>query len=119
MESSLSWYRLSYALVCAGVWEGSTLMKGYHFDGFGATRHCFPHVLPPLPSVPRASTAFPCAFRGLSSPPFSCRQTKAFHSRASGKEWAEVNGSVASAVYQLTEPNTLLFGKHGEVTTSC
>ena len=41
-----------------GVWEGSTLMKGYHFDGFG-------------------------------------------------KEWAEVNGSIASAVYQLTEPNTV------------
>ena len=31
-----------------------------------------------------------------------------------GKEWAEVNGSVATAVYQMGDPNNLLFGKHGE-----
>ena len=48
-----------------GVWEGSTVMKGYKFGGFG-------------------------------------------------KEWAEVNGSVATAVYQMGDPNNLLFGKHGE-----
>ena len=48
-----------------GVWEGSTLMKGYHFDGFG-------------------------------------------------HEWAEVNGSEGSAVYKLTEPNTILVGKAGD-----
>lgn len=47
-----------------GVWEGTTLAKGYKRRGFG-------------------------------------------------HEWAEVNGSVASAVYQLHEPNTLLLGKHG------
>jgi predicted dehydrogenase len=48
-----------------GVLEGSTLMKGYHYDGFG-------------------------------------------------HDWAEVNGSEASAVYQLKEPNTILIGKHGQ-----
>ena len=47
-----------------GVWEGTTLAKGYGFDGF-------------------------------------------FH------EWAEVNGSEASAVYRLREPHQLLFGKTG------
>ncbi len=47
-----------------GVWEGTTLAKGYKRGGFG-------------------------------------------------HEWAEVNGSEASAVYRLHEPNTLLLGKHG------
>jgi predicted dehydrogenase len=31
-----------------------------------------------------------------------------------GFEWAEVNGSEASAVYRLTEPNTILLGRHNE-----
>src|SRR5207248_9676058 len=44
---------------------GTTLAKGYHFDGFG-------------------------------------------------HDWAEVNGSDATAVYQLKEPNTILVGKPGE-----
>ena len=48
-----------------GVWEGSTVMKGYHNDGFGY-------------------------------------------------EWAEVNGSEGSAVYQLTDPNNVMVGKAGE-----
>ncbi len=48
-----------------GVWEGSTLMKGHHNNGFGF-------------------------------------------------EWAEVNGSEASAVYKLTDPNHILMGKQGE-----
>jgi predicted dehydrogenase len=48
-----------------GVWEGSTLMKGHHNNGFGW-------------------------------------------------EWAEVNGSEGSAVYRLTEPDTILIGKHGQ-----
>ena len=48
-----------------GVWEGTTLAKGYHRDGFG-------------------------------------------------HEWAEINGSEGSAVYQLHEPNTLLLGKTGQ-----
>jgi predicted dehydrogenase len=47
-----------------GVWEGTTLAKGYHHGGFG-------------------------------------------------HEWAEINGSEASAVYRLHEPNTLLLGRHG------
>ena len=47
-----------------GVWEGTTLAKGYHRDGF---HH----------------------------------------------EWAEINGSEGSAVYQLHEPNTILLGKTG------
>ncbi len=47
-----------------GVWEGSTLMKGYHNDGFGY-------------------------------------------------EWAEVNGSLGSAAYQLTDPNNVLVGLNG------
>ncbi len=47
-----------------GVWEGSTVMKGYHNDGFGY-------------------------------------------------EWAEVNGSEGSAVYQLTDPNNVMIGKIG------
>jgi predicted dehydrogenase len=59
------------ALIClfeggaVGVLEGTTLAKGYHFDGFG-------------------------------------------------HDWAEVNGSEATAVYQLKEPNTILIGRHGE-----
>lgn len=48
-----------------GVWEGSTVMKGYHNQGVGY-------------------------------------------------EWAEINGSEGSAVYQLQEPNTILIGRHGE-----
>ena len=31
-----------------------------------------------------------------------------------GFEWAEINGSEASAVYQLTDPNNILLGGHGE-----
>lgn len=47
-----------------GVWEGTTLAKGYGRNGFG-------------------------------------------------HEWAEINGSEQSAVYQLHEPNTILLGKTG------
>ena len=53
-----------FASGAVGVWEGTTLAKGYHRNGFG-------------------------------------------------HEWAEINGSEASAVYRLHEPNTLLFGKTG------
>ena len=31
-----------------------------------------------------------------------------------GFEWAEVNGSEGSAVYRLTEPNTILIGRHNQ-----
>jgi predicted dehydrogenase len=31
-----------------------------------------------------------------------------------GHEWAEINGSEGSAVYQLHEPNTILVGKTGQ-----
>jgi len=48
-----------------GVWEGTTLAKGYGRDGFG-------------------------------------------------HEWAEINGSEGSAVYQLHEPNTILVGATGK-----
>jgi predicted dehydrogenase len=48
-----------------GVWEGTTLAKGYGLKGFG-------------------------------------------------HEWAEINGSLASAVYRLHEPNRLLLGKTGQ-----
>ncbi len=48
-----------------GVWEGTTLAKGYHLRGFG-------------------------------------------------HEWAELNGSEATAVYRLHEPNVILIGRHGE-----
>lgn len=48
-----------------GVWEGTTLAKGYGLKGFG-------------------------------------------------HEWAEVNGSEASAVYRLHEPNRLLLGRTGQ-----
>ncbi|HWB00086.1 MAG TPA: Gfo/Idh/MocA family oxidoreductase [Pirellulales bacterium] len=47
-----------------GVWEGTTLAKGYHRDGFG-------------------------------------------------HEWAEINGSDASVVYRLHEPNSVLLGRTG------
>eukprot|EP01127_Copromyxa_protea_P011838 TRINITY_DN3013_c0_g3_i1.p1 TRINITY_DN3013_c0_g3~~TRINITY_DN3013_c0_g3_i1.p1 ORF type:complete len:653 (-),score=180.09 TRINITY_DN3013_c0_g3_i1:46-2004(-) len=47
-----------------GVFEGSTLMKGHHNNGFGY-------------------------------------------------EWAEVNGSLGTAVYQLQDPYHILFGTHG------
>jgi predicted dehydrogenase len=53
-----------FASGATGVWEGTTLAKGYHRDGFG-------------------------------------------------HEWAEINGSEASAVYRLHEPNTILMGKTG------
>jgi predicted dehydrogenase len=53
-----------FASGATGVWEGTTLAKGYHREGFG-------------------------------------------------HEWAEVNGSEASAVYRLHEPNTILLGKTG------
>jgi predicted dehydrogenase len=54
-----------FASRTTGVWEGTTLAKGYGRDGFG-------------------------------------------------HEWAEINGSEASAVYQLHEPNTILIGKTGQ-----
>lgn len=53
-----------FACGATGVWEGTTLAKGYGRDGFG-------------------------------------------------HEWAEINGSEASAVYRLHEPNTLLLGRTG------
>ena len=53
-----------FANGAVGVWEGSTVMKGHHNDGFGF-------------------------------------------------EWAEVNGSEGSAVYQLTDPNHILVGRTG------
>jgi predicted dehydrogenase len=54
-----------FACGAVGVWEGTTLAKGYGLQGFG-------------------------------------------------HEWAEVNGSDASAVYRLHEPNVLLLGKTGQ-----
>jgi predicted dehydrogenase len=48
-----------------GVWEGTTLAKGYGLSGFG-------------------------------------------------HEWAEINGSEASAVYRLHLPNTILLGRSGQ-----
>ena len=48
-----------------GVWEGTTLAKGYGLNGFG-------------------------------------------------HEWAEINGSIGSAVYRLHEPNTILLGHTGK-----
>jgi predicted dehydrogenase len=48
-----------------GVWEGTTLAKGYGRNGFG-------------------------------------------------HEWAEINGSIGSAVYRLHEPDTVLVGKTGQ-----
>ncbi len=54
-----------FASGAVGVWEGTTLAKGYGLNGFG-------------------------------------------------HEWAEINGSEASAVYRLHEPNVLLFGKTGQ-----
>ncbi len=53
-----------FASGAVGVWEGTTLAKGYHRGGFG-------------------------------------------------DEWAEINGSEASAVYRLHEPNVLLLGRGG------
>jgi predicted dehydrogenase len=53
-----------FACGATGVWEGTTLAKGYGRGGFG-------------------------------------------------HEWAEINGSEASAVYQLHTPNTLLVGSTG------
>jgi predicted dehydrogenase len=54
-----------FACGATGVWEGTTLAKGYGRDGFG-------------------------------------------------HEWAEINGSEGSAVYQLHEPNRILIGKTGQ-----
>ncbi len=38
---------------------------------------------------------------------------KGHHNRGVGFEWAEINGSEGSAVYQLTDPNYILVGRHG------
>jgi predicted dehydrogenase len=54
-----------FASGATGVWEGTTLAKGYGRGGFG-------------------------------------------------HEWAEINGSEASAVYQLHEPNRILLGRTGQ-----
>jgi predicted dehydrogenase len=54
-----------FASGATGVWEGTTLAKGYGRNGFG-------------------------------------------------HEWAEINGSEASAVYQLHEPNQILLGRTGD-----
>jgi predicted dehydrogenase len=54
-----------FASGATGVWEGTTLAKGYHRGGFG-------------------------------------------------HEWAEINGSEGSVVYQLHEPNRVLLGKTGQ-----
>ncbi len=54
-----------FASGATGVWEGTTLAKGYGLKGFG-------------------------------------------------HEWAEINGSEASAVYRLHEPNAILLGKTGQ-----
>ena len=54
-----------FASGTVGVWEGTTLAKGYGRNGFG-------------------------------------------------HEWAEINGSDGSAVYQLHTPNTILLGKTGD-----
>jgi predicted dehydrogenase len=39
---------------------------------------------------------------------------KGYHNDGMGYEWAEVNGSEGSAVYQLLEPNSILIGRRGE-----
>jgi predicted dehydrogenase len=54
-----------FASGATGVWEGTTLAKGYHRGGFG-------------------------------------------------HEWAEINGSEGSVVYQLHAPNGVLLGKTGQ-----
>ncbi len=54
-----------FASGATGVWEGTTLAKGYHRNGFG-------------------------------------------------HEWAEINGSEGSAVYQLHEPNCIMLGRTGD-----
>lgn len=38
---------------------------------------------------------------------------KGHHNQGVGFEWAEINGSEGSAVYQLVDPNHILIGKHG------
>lgn len=38
---------------------------------------------------------------------------KGHHNEGVGFEWAEINGSEGSAVYQLVDPNHILVGKHG------
>lgn len=38
---------------------------------------------------------------------------KGHHNNGVGFEWAEINGSEGSAVYQLVDPNYILVGKHG------
>ncbi len=53
-----------FACGATGVWEGTTLAKGYHRNGFG-------------------------------------------------HEWAEINGSEGSVVYQLHTPNSILIGSTG------
>ena len=44
---------------------------------------------------------------------------KGRHNGGLGHEWAEVNGSLASAVYQISEPTSILLGKHGESLERC
>lgn len=39
---------------------------------------------------------------------------KGYHYNGVGSDWAEINGSEATASYQLRDPNSIMFGKHGE-----
>ncbi len=39
---------------------------------------------------------------------------KGYHRQGDGHEWAEINGSLGSAVYQLHAPHSLLLGKTGQ-----
>ncbi len=41
---------------------------------------------------------------------------KGYHQGGFGHEWAEINGSEGSAVYQLHEPNAILLGKTGTIS---
>lgn len=38
---------------------------------------------------------------------------KGHHNDGVGFEWAEINGTEGSAVYQLVDPNYILVGRHG------
>ncbi len=39
---------------------------------------------------------------------------KGYYNEGVGHDWAEINGSEGTAVYQLKEPNSILMGKHGQ-----
>jgi predicted dehydrogenase len=81
-------------------------------------RDKFPDGTPCPPSEVDDWSALICMFdRGGVGVLEGTTVAKGYHFGGFGHDWAEINGSEGSAVYQLKEPNTILVGKHGQTLT--